>query len=81
MVFPEVAKHFQAFLEREESDFSKAPSIEILDVLDEFWSLSIGPLGSPNNPTVYVAYSDACRTPIPIHIGQAFQFKSDTGSD
>ena len=27
------------------------------------------------------AYSDAGRTPIPIHIGQAFQLKSDTGSD
>ena len=28
-----------------------------------------------------IAYSDAGRTPIPIHIGQAFQLKSDTGSD
>ncbi len=27
------------------------------------------------------AYSDVCRTPIPIHIGQSFQFKADTGSD
>ena len=28
-----------------------------------------------------VAYSDGCRTPIPIHIGQSFQFKADTHSD
>jgi hypothetical protein len=28
-----------------------------------------------------VAYSDGCRTPIPIHIGQSFQFKADTCSD
>jgi hypothetical protein len=27
------------------------------------------------------AYSDGRRTPIPIHIGQAFQFKSDTRYD
>jgi hypothetical protein len=27
------------------------------------------------------AYSDGCRTPIPIHIGQSFQFKADTCSD
>jgi hypothetical protein len=28
-----------------------------------------------------IAYSDGCRTPIPIHIGQSFQFKADTCSD
>jgi hypothetical protein len=28
-----------------------------------------------------LAYSDDCRTPIPIHIGQAFQFKADTRYD
>ena len=27
------------------------------------------------------AYSDGCRTPIRIHIGQSFQFKADTCSD
>ena len=27
------------------------------------------------------AYSGGCRTPIPIHIGQSFQFKADTCSD
>jgi len=27
------------------------------------------------------AYSDGCRTPIPIHIGQSFQIKADTCSD
>jgi hypothetical protein len=27
------------------------------------------------------AYSDGCRTPIPIRIGQSFQFKADTCSD
>jgi hypothetical protein len=29
----------------------------------------------------FTAYSDGCRTPIPIHIGQSFQFKADTCSD
>ncbi len=30
---------------------------------------------------VRIAYSDARRTPIPIHIGQSFQLKADTCSD
>jgi P4 family phage/plasmid primase-like protien len=61
LVFPKVAEHFQAFWEREESDFNQAPSIEILDLLDEFWALTLGPLGSPKSPAVYVASESQFR--------------------
>jgi nitrous oxidase accessory protein NosD len=37
--------------------------------------------GGGTNQCASLAYSDGCRTPIPIHIGQSFQFKADTCSD
>lgn len=60
LVFPKVAHHYPAFYERE-AEMTKAPSIELLDLIDEFWALTIGPLGTPEQPTVYVASEDQFR--------------------
>src|ERR1017187_4635191 len=60
LVYPKIGQHFQAFWEREAS-MSAAPSIEILDLMDDFWALTIGPLGSPENPTVFVASENQFR--------------------
>jgi P4 family phage/plasmid primase-like protien len=53
LVFPEIAKHFDAFWEQDTSNFNEPPKLEILDLNDDFWALSIGPLGNPQNPVVY----------------------------
>src|SRR5665811_2183993 len=58
--FPKIAQHYEAFLEREAS-MSAAPSIEILELNDEFWALTVGPLGGPENPTVFVASENQFR--------------------
>ena len=60
LVFPKIAQHFTAFWEKEAS-MSAAPSIEILDLLDDFWALTVGPLGSPESPTVFVASENQFR--------------------
>lgn len=36
-------------------------TLEILDLLDDFWALTVGPLGSPENPTVFVASENQFR--------------------
>ena len=46
-------------------------------VVDGVWHHVVGTYDG----TKAFAYSDGCRTPIPIHIGQSFQFKADTCSD
>jgi len=54
------------------NDLATAPdfiAIVVVFAMDCWW------LGS------HGAYSDGCRTPIPIRIGQSFQFKADTCSD
>jgi len=60
LVFPKVAQHYPAFYERE-AEMTKAPSIEILDLSDEFWSLTLGPLGGHETPTVFVASESQFR--------------------
>src|ERR1017187_5996151 len=60
LLFPKIAQHFTAFWEKEAS-MSAAPSIEILDLLDDFWALTVGPLGSPESPTVFVASENQFR--------------------
>jgi len=60
LVFPKIAQHFDAFWEREGS-INKAPSIEVLELIDDFWALTIGPLGSPHHPVVFVASEDQFR--------------------
>ena len=40
---------------------NEAPSIELLDLNEEFWALTIGPLGSSENPTVFVASENQFR--------------------
>ena len=60
MVFPKIAQHFQAFWEKE-AEMSEAPSIQILDLMDDFWALTIGPLGSLENPTVFVTSENQFR--------------------
>jgi len=42
LVFPKVAQHFNAFWEKE-AEMTEAPSIEILDLVDEFWALTVEP--------------------------------------
>ena len=54
LVFPKIAQHFEAFWERE-ACMSEAPSIEILELMDDFWALTVGHLGSPESPTAFVA--------------------------
>ena len=34
---------------------------EILDLLDDFWALTVGPLGTPETPTVFVASENQFR--------------------
>ena len=53
LVFPEIAKHFDAFWEEETGALNETPHLNILDLNDEFWALTIGPLGSPQNPIAY----------------------------
>jgi phage/plasmid-associated DNA primase len=60
MVFPKVAQHFTAFWEKE-AEMTEEPSIQILDLIDEFWALTVGPLGNPEHPTVYVASENQFR--------------------
>src|ERR1035438_7606138 len=60
MVFPKIQDYYQAFFEREAS-MNEAPSIEILDLMDDFWALTIGPLGTPETPTVFVASENQFR--------------------
>jgi hypothetical protein len=60
LVYQKIARHFKAFWEKEAS-MSAAPSIEILDLLDDFWALTVGPLGSPESPTVFVASENQFR--------------------
>jgi hypothetical protein len=60
LVFPRIAKHFNAFWEKE-AGMNEAPSIELLDLNEDFWGLTVGPLGSPENPTVFVASEDRFR--------------------
>jgi hypothetical protein len=40
---------------------NECPSLEILDLNDEFWALTVGSLGSPQNPTVFVASENQFR--------------------
>jgi P4 family phage/plasmid primase-like protien len=61
MVFPEVAKHFQAFFEREDPSFNGPPRLDILELNDEFWALTLGPHGSPKHPIVYVPAENQFR--------------------
>jgi P4 family phage/plasmid primase-like protien len=60
LVFPKVAEHFTAFWEKE-AEMTEAPSIQILDLIDEFWALTLGPLANPEHPTVYVASENQFR--------------------
>jgi P4 family phage/plasmid primase-like protien len=60
LVFPKVAEHFNAFWEKE-AEMTQAPTIEILDLIDEFWGLTVGPLGSPEHPIVFVASENHFR--------------------
>ena len=39
----------------------KAPSIEILNLRDEFWALTVRPLGSPETPTVFATSENQFR--------------------
>jgi P4 family phage/plasmid primase-like protien len=60
LVYPKIREHFEAFWEREAS-MSEAPSIEILDLMDDFWALTVGPLGNPESPVVFVASENQFR--------------------
>src|ERR1039458_2539198 len=60
LVFPKIAEHFNAFWEKE-AEMTEAPSIQLLDLNEEFWALTVGPLGSPETPTVFVASENQFR--------------------
>jgi hypothetical protein len=60
LVFPKIAEHYNAFWEKE-AEMTAAPSIDILDLVDEFWALTVGPLGSPEHPSVFVASENQFR--------------------
>ena len=60
LVFPKIIQHYQAFHERE-AEMTEAPSIALLDLNDEFWALTVGPLGSLEQPTVFVASENQFR--------------------
>lgn len=53
LLFPKIAPHFPAFFERE-TETNHVPSIQLMDLSEEFWALSLGILGNPENPIVYV---------------------------
>jgi P4 family phage/plasmid primase-like protien len=60
MVFPKVAQHYNGFWEKE-AEMTEAPSIQILDLIDEFWALTVGPLGNPEHPIVFVPSENQFR--------------------
>jgi P4 family phage/plasmid primase-like protien len=60
MVFPELAQHFNAFWEREAS-MHEDPAIELLDLNDDFWAHSVGLLGNPEHPIVFVPSENQFR--------------------
>jgi P4 family phage/plasmid primase-like protien len=69
LVFPEIGKHFDAFWEQDTSNLNEPPQLNILDLNDEFWALTLGPLGT-QNPIVYDQsqfrrYSKGIYEPIP----------------
>lgn len=50
-LYPNIAK-LDAFWERE-ADVNQCPSLELLDIRDEFWAMTIGPAGTPDSPIVF----------------------------
>ncbi|MGO8926292.1 MAG: phage/plasmid primase, P4 family [Limisphaerales bacterium] len=60
LVYPKIGQHFNAFWEKE-AEMTEAPSIEILDLVEEFWALTVGPLGTAEHPTVFVASENQLR--------------------
>ncbi len=61
IVYPNVAKHFDAFLEKESGMVSAAPRLDILELRDEFWAHTLGPDGNPESPTVWVSAENQFR--------------------
>ena len=61
MVFPAIANHFDAFIEEEEGSINGSSSLNILDLQDEFWALTVGPLGCPEAPTVFATSENQFR--------------------
>src|ERR1017187_9629270 len=53
-------EHFNAFWEKE-AGMSEAPSIDLLDLNEDFWALTVGPLGCPQNPTIFAASENRFR--------------------
>ena len=60
LVFPKIAEHFNAFWEKE-AEMTEAPSIDLLDLNEDFWALTVGPLGCPQNPTIFAASENRFR--------------------
>jgi P4 family phage/plasmid primase-like protien len=58
-LYPGIAT-LDAFWERE-AEISACPKLEILDLHDEFWALTIGPAGNPEAPTVFVPAENQFR--------------------
>jgi P4 family phage/plasmid primase-like protien len=59
--FPDVAKHFDAFVEAEESDRDNFPSIRFVAWNHDFWAHTIGLGGCPERPVVFVTSENQFR--------------------
>ena len=51
-LYPKISQ-LDAFWERE-AEVNQCPSLELLDLRDEFWAMTIGPAGNPDSPIVFV---------------------------
>jgi putative DNA primase/helicase len=59
-LYPHVANNCDAFLEREAA-MPEFPYLEILSLNDDFWAWTLGYLGSPSQPAVFVSEENRFR--------------------
>jgi P4 family phage/plasmid primase-like protien len=60
LYYPDIAKVFDAFIE-DQLNPQDSHSLELRDLNDDFWALTLGILGNPEEPVVYVATESQFR--------------------
>jgi P4 family phage/plasmid primase-like protien len=67
-LYPKIANNFTAFLECEAGHINEFPYLELMDLNDDFWALTLGYMGNETNPMVFVPEENQFR-----------RYDSDTG--
>ena len=67
-LYPSIADNFTAFLECEAGNINDFPHLELMDLNDDFWALTLGYAGNETNPMVFVPEEGRFR-----------RYDSDTG--